>query len=127
MSYSTVIAEHPPRVIHNETQYGKVLARIDDLMSRELDREETDYLDTLTTLVEAYERRHHEIDTAGLDGIDALQYLLDRNGLNASDLGRLLGNRTLGAAILGRRRELSKAHIRLLCQRFVVSADLFLG
>lgn len=126
MSYATLIAEHPPRVIRNEKQYDETLDLIDELMSRELDREESDYLDTLTTLVEAYESRHHTIDTADIDGIDALKYLLDRNDMNASDLGRLLGNRTLGPAILNRRRELSKAHLRILCRRFAVSADLFL-
>ena len=40
--------------------------------------------------------------------------------MTASDLGRLLGNRTLGAAILAGRRNLSKAHIKKLAEHFKV-------
>ena len=45
---------------------------------------------------------------------------------NASDLGRLLGERSLGPKILSGQRELSKAHIRKLADHFGVSAGLFL-
>ncbi len=44
----------------------------------------------------------------------------------ASDLGRLLGNRSLGSLLLTGRRELSKAHVRLLAEHFKVDAGYFL-
>ena len=56
---------------------------------------------------------------------DTLTRLLDVHGLTASDLGRLLGNRTLGSAILRGDRDLSKAHILTLAERFKVSPVLF--
>src|SRR5262249_47862516 len=83
------------------------------------------YLAVLSDLVEKYDDENHAISLDHLDGIDALQHLLEQNGMSASDLGRLLGNRQLGAAILRRQRQLSKNHILLLCERFKVSADLF--
>jgi antitoxin component HigA of HigAB toxin-antitoxin module len=46
--------------------------------------------------------------------------------MNASDLSRLLGEPALGSKILNGNRELSKAHIRTLADRFKVRADLFL-
>lgn len=48
--------------------------------------------------------------------------------MTATDLSRLLGDesRSLGSRILRGERELSKAHIKALCKRFAVSADLFL-
>ena len=46
--------------------------------------------------------------------------------MSASDLGRLLGNRTLGAALLAGRRNLSKAHIKKLGEHFKVESGLFL-
>jgi antitoxin component HigA of HigAB toxin-antitoxin module len=58
--------------------------------------------------------------------LDLLKFLLEENSMNASDLGRLLGNRQLGSAVLRGNRQLSKTHIRKLCERFRVSADLFL-
>jgi antitoxin component HigA of HigAB toxin-antitoxin module len=47
-------------------------------------------------------------------------------GMTASDLGRLLGNRALGAAILSGRRSLSKAHIKKLAGHFKVEPGLLL-
>ena len=45
--------------------------------------------------------------------MDLLKHLLEQRRQTASDLGRLLGDRALGAKILNGTRELSKAHIRL--------------
>jgi antitoxin component HigA of HigAB toxin-antitoxin module len=87
---------------------------------------QADYLYALSELVSAYEQSHHPIEDADLDAVEKLQYLLEESGMTASDLGRLLGNRQLGSAILRRERELSKTHIVKLCEHFKVSADLFL-
>ena len=46
--------------------------------------------------------------------------------MSASDLGHLLGNRTLGAAILSGRRSLGKSHIKKLAEHFKVDPALFL-
>jgi antitoxin component HigA of HigAB toxin-antitoxin module len=47
--------------------------------------------------------------------------------MNASDLGRLLGQRELGPKILNGARSLSKRHIRKLSEYFGVTADTFLN
>lgn len=80
----------------------------------------------LSDLVEKYEDEHHAIDLSNLDGIEALQHPLKQNDMTASDLGRLLGSRQLGAAILRRERQLSKGNIIKLCDRFKVHAEPFL-
>jgi len=41
--------------------------------------------------------------------------------MNASDLGRLLGDRAIGAKVMSGSRELSKSHIKVLADRFAVS------
>jgi antitoxin component HigA of HigAB toxin-antitoxin module len=41
--------------------------------------------------------------------------------MNASDIGRLLGDRSLGPKILNGDRALSKSHIKILAQHFNVS------
>jgi antitoxin component HigA of HigAB toxin-antitoxin module len=51
---------------------------------------------------------------------------LEQNDMTASDLGKLLGNRSLGSKILRGERELSKQHFRILTERFKVDAGLFL-
>jgi antitoxin component HigA of HigAB toxin-antitoxin module len=55
-----------------------------------------------------------------------LRYLMRGREMSASDLGRLLGERSLGPAILRGDRELSKAHVRTLCAHFRVSPVVFI-
>ena len=117
-----------PRPIRNETQLRKVARVIDRLAVLDKPtRSQRDYLEVLATLVEAYESRRCEIDTPGVTPIEALKFLMAENDMTGSDLGRLLGQRQLGAQILSGRRQLSKAHIRKLAGHFNVRADLFLA
>ena len=90
-------------------------------------KDQTDYLETLSTLIEKYEQEHGEFDDDDATSvIDVVRFLMEGREMSASDLGRLLGNRELGAAILRGDRQLSKAHILKLAQHFAVSPALFL-
>lgn len=115
--------------IHSEQQYKAAIRMVDELSIIDEDKlsaAQADYLSVLTDLVEKYESQIYRIDLSRLSGLDALRFLLEQNGMNASDLGRLLGNRQLGSAIVRGERQLSKEHIRVLSERFRVGADLFL-
>ncbi len=118
---------HPPVAIHDQVTYRNTQEIIDALTSvPRLSKDQMQYLDTLTILFEAYEEEHHALNESAISPLDALRFLLKENDLSASDLGRLLGERSLGSKILAGDRQLSKAHIRILADRFKVSADLFL-
>ncbi len=116
----------PPRPIHNETDYDNAIEMLDSIVGFDLNPDQEDYLIVLTTLVGEYEDDHYSIDTSDATGLDALKYLLEQNHMTASDLGNLLGNRSLGSKILRGERQLSKAHLRTLAKRFNVDAGLFL-
>jgi HTH-type transcriptional regulator/antitoxin HigA len=90
-------------------------------------KDQEDYLETLSTLIEKYEAEQDAVETADLTPIEVLRFLMEGHDMSASDLGRLLGNRELGAAILRGDRSLSKTHIQILCKRFGLSSDVFLG
>ena len=92
----------------------------------ERNQDQQDYLDTLTELVDKYDDDHNARDCSGITPIESVKYLCEQNGTNASALGNLLGNRSLGSKILRGERALSKEHIRKLCAHFAVSADLFI-
>lgn len=113
------------RPIHNiEYEHAvEMIDRLAVLATRTADQD--DYLETLTALVERYDDVHHALDTTA-SPVDMLKYLCEQNGMNASALGELLGNRSLGSKILRGERQLSKEHIRRLAERFAVSSDLFL-
>lgn len=129
-AYQALINAFPLRPLRSERDYDDAIAVLDSLAVRpegSLDRGEQDYFDTLTLLVEAYDREHHDPGTKPRDPISMLAYLMDESGMTQASLGRLLGNRALASLILNRHRELSKAHIRKLAGHFKVSPALFLG
>jgi len=124
--FNDLVAMMPPRAIHDDIEYRNVLETIDAVLARpKLTKGQTEYVETWAVLVEAYEQVHHSIGDDATP-IEALRYLLEEAGMNASDLGRLLGTRSLGSAILNGRRELSKTHVRKLAGHFKVEPGLFL-
>jgi HTH-type transcriptional regulator/antitoxin HigA len=125
-TYRALMAIHSLRPIHDDVELDDATEIIDMMAGHALNADQEDYLDALSTLVEAYETKHYPIEPK-VSGLDALRALLGDHGMGASDLARLLGvHRSLGSKILRGERELSKDHIRKLCDRFKVSADLFL-
>jgi HTH-type transcriptional regulator / antitoxin HigA len=118
----------PPQAISDEVHYENTLEIIDRLMATErLTRGQKLYLETLVQLVEAYEARHHAIDTGDLRGVEVLKHLLAENDMNASDLARLLGmHASMGSKILQGDRSLTVEHIRKLAERFKVSPEVFM-
>jgi antitoxin component HigA of HigAB toxin-antitoxin module len=124
--FNELVAMMPPRVIHDDIEYRHVLDMLDAVLARpRLTKGQTEYVETWAVLVESYEREHHGIDDEATP-VQSLQYLLDEACMSASDLGRLLGNRSLGSAILNGQRALSKTHIRTLADHFKVEPGLFM-
>jgi HTH-type transcriptional regulator/antitoxin HigA len=114
------------RPIHTQGDYNRCLHIIDMLTGQTgLNKDQKDYLESLTALVEAYEKEHEKIDAGG-DAVETLQFILEENNLTGSDLGRILGQRQLGSKILSRKRELSKTHILRLAKYFAVNPAVFL-
>jgi len=127
-TYPELVRLLPPRTVRDDVDLENVAEIVDRLAILEHPtKDQADYLETLSTLVAAYEDVHRPIDTSHLGPLDTLKFLLAEHGLNASDLGRILGQRQLGSAILRGVRKLSKIHIRKLAAHFGVSPSLFLG
>ena len=114
------------RPIHTKGDYDKVIHVLDELVGRtDLTKDQKDFVESLSILVEAYENEHEPIKENN-DPIETLKFLLEVNNMSRSDLGNLLGSRSLGSVIMNHKRELSKNHIRILSERFSVSPNLFL-
>ena len=126
-TYDQLLALYALRPIHNDRELEQATEIIDMLAGHDLNTDQTDYLEVLSTLVEANESVHHPLDTPSLCGLDALRALLDEHGMGAADLGRLLGvHRSMGSKLLKGERALTSRHLKILSDRFKVSADLFL-
>ena len=128
--YVALMDLFPLRPIHDDMELDnatEVAGRLAVIEEDRLTTDQADYLEMLSTAIERYEDQRHEVDTTKLTPLEALEFLLAEHEMNGSDLGRLLGQRTLGPAILAGRRQLSKAHIKRLADHFHVDAGLFLG
>jgi HTH-type transcriptional regulator / antitoxin HigA len=125
-NYRGLVTMYMPRAIHDQVDYDNTIEIIDALAGHDLTDEQELYLDTLSTLVEAYEEEHHAINTRGLSPLEALKFLLEENDLSVTDLGNLLGERTLGSKILRGERKIGLTYARILAKRFAVDMGVFL-
>jgi HTH-type transcriptional regulator/antitoxin HigA len=90
-----------------------------------LAQREQDYLDTLTVLLEDYERNNcAELPEATPLGM--LKHLMEEHEMNISDLGRVIGSQSNASLILSGKRAISKRVMRLLAQHFNVEPSVFL-
>jgi antitoxin component HigA of HigAB toxin-antitoxin module len=125
--FESLVRAYPPAAIHDEIAYENTIDLVNKLTSLPAPTEgQPKYLDTLTILVERYEDETEGVEPRGADALAVLRFLMADRGMNASDLGRLLGDRSLGPKILNGDRALSKAHIKILAQHLNVSPALLL-
>ncbi|MGQ0600327.1 MAG: helix-turn-helix domain-containing protein [Anaerolineales bacterium] len=111
--------------IRNEREYDRAIKRLNELID-EVDTNERHPLytlmDTLGTLIEAYEETHHQMPE--VSGIETLQHLMEEHNLTQSDLPEV-GSQGVVSEILNGKRELNVRHIRVLAKRFSVSPAAF--
>ena len=126
-TYAKLVAMFMPRPLHDEVDYRNALNVLDAMAGFEMNADQEDYFEAISTFVEKYEAERHAIETADLTPVQLLRSLMDEHDMNASDLGRLLGDRSLGHRILSAQRELSKAHIRTLVEHFALNPSALLA
>ena len=104
-----------------KTEADYALERIEQLMESEPDTAESDELDVLTTLVEAYEEQHYPINLP--DPIAAITFRMEQAGLSQRDLIPYIGSRSKVSEVLTRKRSLTLSMIRALHEHLNIPAD----
>jgi len=117
-SYAELVGLFMPRPLHDDVDYRNALAVLDAMAGFEMNADQEDYFEAIATFVEKYETEHYALNDTKMTPVELLRSLMDEHGMTESDLGRLLGDRSLGHRILTGERELSKAHIRILAEHF---------
>ncbi|TVP77994.1 MAG: transcriptional regulator [Puniceicoccaceae bacterium] len=127
-TYDALVSTFMPRPIHDEVGRDNTLAVIDAMAGRELNADQEEYLDLLSTLFEAYEDEVLKDELADLPrGVAMLQYLCQENGVSGVDLGRILGvGRAQASLLLKGARNLTVTHLQNLSEHFKVSSELFI-
>ena len=115
----------PLLTIRNEREYNAAVKRLNGLLDEigtNAKHPLYSLLDTLATLVHAYEEEHHPIPAS--TGADVLSFLMEEHRLTQSDLPEV-GSQGVVSEILNGKRELNVRHIRALADRFRVSPAVF--
>lgn len=112
--------------IRNEREYDRAIKRLNTLLDQVGTNERHPLyglLDTLGTLVHAYEEKHFEIPEPS--GPEMLRFFMEEHGLRRSDLPEV-GSQRAVSEILSGKRELNATQIRSLAARFHVSPAVFI-
>ncbi len=116
----------PLFLIRNEREYDTAVARLNELLD-EVGTDEAHplfyLLDTLATLISAYEQEHERLPP--VSGADMLRFFMEEHGLRQGDLPEI-GSQGVVSEILNGKRELNVRQIQALAARFGVSPAVFL-
>jgi HTH-type transcriptional regulator/antitoxin HigA len=127
-SDADLIREFPLRPIRSDRELGramKIAGRLAIYEEGTLAQREQDFLDTLTVLIEDYERNNCA-ELPEVTPLEMLKHLMEEHEMNISDLGRLIGSQSNASLILSGKRDISKRVMRLLSQHFGVEPSTFL-
>ncbi len=126
--YLKLVRRLPLRPIRTRDEYDAAAKMLDELLVRGdgLTPAQSDYVQVLAQIIHAYDQRHSSLQRQKMTPVEALKFLMEENGMNTVALGKLVGGSGQASMILSGKRELSKANIRALAERFKVSPALFL-
>jgi HTH-type transcriptional regulator / antitoxin HigA len=111
--------------IKTTRDYDRTLQRIEQLMDARPGTKHGDELDVLTTLVEAYEAKHHVIFPP--NPIEAIIFRMNQLGITRKDLEAMLGGRGRVSEILTKKRGLSLEMIRRLHRKLHIPLESLVG
>lgn len=109
------------KVIKNERQHQAALRTIQSLWNARPGTPRGDLLELLATLVESYEERRYAILPP--DPIQAIKFRMDQEGLDNSDLAKIVGGRNRASEIMHGKRCLSLQMIRNLHRKLHIPAE----
>ncbi|MQS00221.1 helix-turn-helix domain-containing protein [Gluconobacter aidae] len=110
--------------IRNEADYDAALDEVGRLWGAKSGTPDGDRLDVLATLIDAYEAKHHPIDSP--DPVEAIRFRMEQQGLTRKDLEPMIGPRNRVADVLNRKRSLSIDMIRQLHDGLGISAEVLI-
>src|SRR5207249_797529 len=110
--------------IRGEADYERALHRVEELWDSREGSAESDELDILTTLLEAYEREHYPVDLP--DPVEAIKFRLEQTGKDSRALIGIIGGRTRVYEVMRGKRPLSLNMIRNLHEKFDIPAEVLI-
>lgn len=119
-------AVRPYLSIRSEADYDRAVAQMNeliDIVGTQENHPMYEFLDTLGTLIHAYEEEHYVMPS--VSPVEILHFLIEEHGLRQVDLPEI-GSQGIVSEILNGKRDLNVRQIRALANRFQVSAAVFI-
>ena len=110
--------------IKSEGDYKRALRAIEQLWDAKPDTPESDRLELLCILVEAFEREHYPIPPP--DPIAAIEHCMESRGLTRKDIEPFIGSRARVSEVMARRRPLTLRMIRRLAVGLGIPTDVLI-
>jgi len=117
----------PLLAIRNAREYDAAVARLNTLVDEVGDNAKDPryrLIETLSVLIEAYDREHHHLPEAS--GVEVLRFLMEEHGLTQKDLPEIGSQGVVSEILVGRRR-LNVRQIQALAARFGIDPGAFIA
>ncbi|WP_459554990.1 helix-turn-helix domain-containing protein [Lacunimicrobium album] len=123
--YFELVREFPLISIGSDKQLDEAISRLNDLLARNsTDADENQYIDTLSDLIENYERNNIIFDEPSPDRM--LRHLLTAQGITQQELANHTGiAKSTISEVLSGKRPISLQMIKKLATFFNISPSLF--
>lgn len=112
------------RVIKNEKEYQKALARLETIFDAKKGTSDGDELELLSLLIDVYEKQKYPIDMP--DPIVAIKFRMEQLGLKQKDLALAIGLKSRVSEILNKKRKLTLVMIRKLSNSLSIPTDVLI-
>lgn len=112
--------------IRNNKQYEDTLARVYDLLQRDLKpaSKDADELEVLSILIKEYEAKRFPVPKP--NPIEAIKFRIEQMQMTEAELSSILGHRSRKSEILSGKRKLSLAMIRKLHELLNIPAEVLI-
>jgi HTH-type transcriptional regulator/antitoxin HigA len=123
--YAELLAQTLPTVIHTEEENEHFISVLEELEHRstQWSDAETKLAELLTVLIERFEERNYQLKAA--TPVEVLLELMASNHLKQKDLIDVFGAESTVSAVLNGKRDMTRAQIKRLSERFSVSPAVF--
>lgn len=124
-AYQALLLEYQPRPIRTARDHRRALRQVEKLMTSQPDREKSQLIELLSTLIEQYESQ--ELPTPRNSPAEMLAHYLESRGLTRAELSRATGlPPSVITNVLKGRRSISKAAAVRLAEFFRVPISQFI-
>jgi HTH-type transcriptional regulator/antitoxin HigA len=122
--YGALCAEVMPKVIENDREFDRMVAKLEELtFKKNLTPEERELEKLLERLIQDYDDK---VEIPDVPPDEMVRFFMEQRGLKRSDLVPVLGSRAQVSDVVNGKRGISKAQAKKLAEFFHTSAELFI-